>query len=75
MDEIMKENDSYYRDKRITGVEALIRWNHPSLGVIHPGEFIDHAEQAGVLNGLFYWIFEESCKITRGKLSMNDWLR
>jgi len=53
---------SYYRDKRITGVEALIRWNHPSLGVIHPGEFIDHAEQAGVLNGLFYWIFEESCK-------------
>ncbi|MDR4949518.1 putative bifunctional diguanylate cyclase/phosphodiesterase [Neobacillus cucumis] len=49
-------------EKRVTGVEALIRWNHPSLGTVAPGEFIDHAEEAGVLNGLFYWIFEESCK-------------
>ncbi|MBT2658770.1 phosphodiesterase [Bacillus sp. ISL-18] len=49
-------------DKKITGVEALIRWNHPSLGMITPGEFIDHTELAGLVNGLFYWVFEECCK-------------
>ncbi|MEH7096627.1 putative bifunctional diguanylate cyclase/phosphodiesterase [Neobacillus vireti] len=49
-------------DKKITGIEALIRWNHPSLGMITPGEFIDHTELAGIVNGLFYWVFEECCK-------------
>ncbi|MEH7307591.1 putative bifunctional diguanylate cyclase/phosphodiesterase [Neobacillus drentensis] len=46
----------------IVGAEALIRWNHPSLGVISPGEFISYAEEAGMLNGLFFWVFEEVCK-------------
>ncbi|WP_160725523.1 putative bifunctional diguanylate cyclase/phosphodiesterase [Bacillus sp. USDA818B3_A] len=49
-------------DKRVTGVEALIRWNHPSLGIISPGEFIDYAEEAGVMNRLFFWILEQTCK-------------
>ncbi|PLS02086.1 putative bifunctional diguanylate cyclase/phosphodiesterase [Neobacillus cucumis] len=48
--------------KKITGAEALIRWNHPSLGMITPIEFINHAEEAGVLNSLFFWVLEEICK-------------
>lgn len=48
--------------RAIVGAEALIRWNHPSLGAISPGEFIAYAEQAGMLNGLFFWVFEEVCK-------------
>ncbi|MEH7116970.1 bifunctional diguanylate cyclase/phosphodiesterase [Neobacillus vireti] len=49
-------------EKRITGVEALIRWNHPSIGVVTPLEFIDFAEKAGFQKDLFYWVLEESCK-------------
>ncbi|MEH7076636.1 putative bifunctional diguanylate cyclase/phosphodiesterase [Neobacillus drentensis] len=50
------------KQQAIKGAEALIRWNHPSLGAIPPGEFITYAEEAGMLNGLFFWVFEEVCK-------------
>jgi EAL domain-containing protein (putative c-di-GMP-specific phosphodiesterase class I)/GGDEF domain-containing protein len=48
--------------KAIVGAEALIRWNHPSLGEISPVEFIGYAEEAGMLTSLFFWVFEEVCK-------------
>lgn len=50
------------KEGKIQGVEALIRWKHPSLGEISPLEFIPFAEEAGVLNDLFFWLFEEVCK-------------
>ena len=50
------------KPRAIIGAEALVRWNHPSLGAISPGEFITYAEEAGMLNGLFFWVFEEVCK-------------
>ncbi|WP_066259017.1 putative bifunctional diguanylate cyclase/phosphodiesterase [Neobacillus drentensis] len=50
------------KKRAIVGAEALIRWNHPSLGEIFPGEFISYAEDAGMLTGLFFWVFEEVCK-------------
>ncbi|QUM78542.1 EAL domain-containing protein [Moritella sp. 24] len=46
---------SYYQpifeidSKRITGVEALIRWNHPEKGLVYPGDFIDLAEEVGIV--------------------------
>ncbi|MCL6573367.1 MAG: GGDEF domain-containing phosphodiesterase [Bacillus sp. (in: Bacteria)] len=48
--------------KKIIGAEALIRWNHPSLGEISPVEFISYAEEAGMLTSLFFWVFKEVCK-------------
>jgi len=45
----------------ITGVEALIRWRHPQLGVISPGEFIPMAERLGVIDDIGAWVVREAC--------------
>ncbi|MGG0747274.1 GGDEF domain-containing phosphodiesterase [Priestia megaterium] len=47
---------------RITGVESLIRWNHPRLGEIYPVEFLPYLETIGMLNDIFFLVFEEVCK-------------
>ncbi|MEO2076852.1 MAG: GGDEF domain-containing phosphodiesterase [Bacillus sp. (in: firmicutes)] len=62
----------YHLKKRtIEGVEALIRWNHPSLGIISPGEFIHYADEAGVSHSLFFWMFEEVCKQIHSETERN----
>jgi diguanylate cyclase (GGDEF)-like protein len=47
---------------RITGLEALIRWNHKTRGVLSPGAFIPIAERTGTAHALGNWVFEESCR-------------
>jgi diguanylate cyclase (GGDEF)-like protein len=47
---------------RIIGVEALIRWNHPEMGVIPPGVFIPIAEQIGVISEIGDWVLQEACE-------------
>ena len=48
-------------DGELRGVEALIRWNHPTRGLVLPGEFIPIAEETRLILPLTKWIFEQAC--------------
>lgn len=48
--------------KKVAGFEALVRWNHPTHGIIVPENFIPLAEQTGLILPLGKWIVEESCR-------------
>lgn len=48
-------------DGRITGVEALLRWMHPSHGLLLPSVFIPFAEQSGQIVKLGRWVLEQAC--------------
>lgn len=50
------------QDYAICGVEALIRWNHPSLGMLTPNMFIGGAEKTGLIIQMGYWALEQACK-------------
>ncbi len=49
-------------DGSITGFEALVRWNHPKKGLIMPSDFIQSAEEIGVIIPLGYFVLEEACR-------------
>jgi diguanylate cyclase (GGDEF)-like protein/PAS domain S-box-containing protein len=50
---------------RITGFEALVRWQHPERGVLLPGEFIDLAEETGLIVPMNRWLLREICQQAR----------
>jgi EAL domain-containing protein (putative c-di-GMP-specific phosphodiesterase class I) len=49
------------KDGRLIGAEALLRWHHPSRGVILPGEFIPLAERTSLILPLGRWVLESAC--------------
>ncbi|MFC7534131.1 putative bifunctional diguanylate cyclase/phosphodiesterase [Actinoplanes sp. GCM10030250] len=49
-------------DDRMTGVEALIRWNHPTRGLVSPVEFIPVAERTGQIVAIGRWALGEACR-------------
>lgn len=68
--EAVKENhfELYYqpivesKTSKITSCEALIRWNHPTKGVIFPDDFIPYAESSGFIIALGNWVIQRACQ-------------
>lgn len=48
-------------DKKIIGAEALLRWQHPEIGIIQPQYFIPVAEQTGAIAPMTAWVLESAC--------------
>lgn len=55
----------------LTGAEALIRWHHPRLGLLHPGQFLAMANESGLILQIGEWVIQKTCAQLRQWQSSN----
>jgi len=60
--ELMFQPQYDVKKKEIVGMEALLRWNHPTRGQLSPDEFIDIAEDTGVIEPVGDWVLSKACE-------------
>jgi len=71
----IEEFEVYYQpiiaiaDLSIVGCEALIRWNHPTRGLLNPGLFLSVAEDMGAIASIDWWVLRQACQ------QMQSWLQ
>ena len=56
---------------KISGMEALVRWHHPSLGILPPNEFIPIAEETGLIQYIGAWTLKTACLINKKWQDLN----
>ncbi|MEP7301268.1 MAG: bifunctional diguanylate cyclase/phosphodiesterase [Caldimonas sp.] len=68
---VAKEFELFYQPKmdarsgKVTAVEALLRWKHPTHGVLLPNTFIPIAERFGLIGAIGNWVIEDACRQSR----------
>jgi len=61
------------KEERLVAAECLLRWNHPSFGLLSPNEFIPMAIETGLIAEITWWVIEEVCKYISELKKENLW--
>lgn len=64
--ELVFEPEVDIASSQVVGMEALVRWRHPELGLLLPERFIDVATEAGMMVAIGNWVLQEACRQARG---------